>query len=167
MNGFRKVTGFFAFFLVRDADDRRFRDRGVFHQDIFDFERVNVFARADNEFLFTPHNGRVAVIVEESEIARMQPAIRGDGLGGDAYLQVMSGGDALQSTGILAAAGGAGAGAGTPGYGDVYVSAASATIGQVSGTSGVEIYTSVGAIADGNAGLNVLAPVATLPDMAA
>ena len=86
----------------------------------------------------------------------------GDGNGGNAPLYVQAYGGALQVPGSLGATGGNGSGAGVPGYGYIGLSGDSVTLGQATASTNVDVSAMVGAIVDGNAGLNVVAPMAVL-----
>src|SRR3954454_9448286 len=71
-----------AHLLVRHADDRGLRDRGVLVEDLLDLARVDVVAAADDHVLLAVDDEEVAVLVDLGHVARVEPAVAHDLLRG-------------------------------------------------------------------------------------
>ena len=61
---------------MRDAEHGRILDCRMRVQDIFDLDRRDVIATANDEFLRPPTDDEVAILVDKTQIARAGPAAR-------------------------------------------------------------------------------------------
>src|SRR6266508_1815464 len=68
--------------LVRDADDGGVDDIGMLEQGLLDLDAVHVLAAADDHVLRPVDEVEEPVLVETTDVAAAEPAVRGDRLGG-------------------------------------------------------------------------------------
>lgn len=86
--GFELLTAFFddedfhhfAAAFVRGGDAGGFGDGGVFHNDFFDFVRVHIEARDDDDVFFAVDDLQAAVFAQAGDVAAAEPAVFGEGV---------------------------------------------------------------------------------------
>src|SRR5204863_8149507 len=67
--------------LVRNPDDRGFPNGGMLVEDLLDLARVDVVAAADHKLLLSVDDEVVAVLVDGSDVAGVEPAVAHDLVG--------------------------------------------------------------------------------------
>ena len=65
--------------VVGSGDHDRFGDRGHAHQNLFDLERADVLAAANDDVGLAVGDGQIAVVVEHADVARAIPAVAVEG----------------------------------------------------------------------------------------
>ena len=65
----------FAGVRVGDTHDSGLQDRGVAHQHFLDLGRIHVEARHDDEVLGSIDEVQVTVVVDQSDVTRVQPSV--------------------------------------------------------------------------------------------